>query len=74
MPFVGPIQRYTLNQDGSASLLYGAILPITADPERCYPYRPERLFFIQLGESVFAVMAESGDDAWNQVWSVGRSG
>ena len=55
--------RYT----SSAS---GAILHETAEVYRAYPYRHDRLWFIRMGESIFAVMAKTSDDAWDQIWRV----
>lgn len=70
MPFVGPIQRITFNPDGAMQLLNGAILPVTVEARHIYPYKSERLWFVQLGSSTFAVMARTSDDAWGALWDL----
>ena len=73
MPFVGPIHRYAFTPDGAMSRQVGAILPATAEVDHIYPYQSDRLWFVQLGESIFAVMAQTSDDAWSQIWSLDRT-
>lgn len=40
-----------------------SVLNATADPNRTYPYRSDRLWFLSVDGAIFAVMARTSDDA-----------